>query len=70
MAALPYYLAERKGNAGMEGLENIIYLLDDVLDTRRKRHISGGILLSISLLLGGLAMTVITIKNEEDNDDE
>lgn len=54
----------------MEGLENIIYLLDDVLDTRRKRHISGGILLSISLLLGGLAMTVITIKNEEEDDDE
>lgn len=70
MAALPYYPAERKGNAGMEGLENIIYLLDDVLDTRRKRHISGGILLSISLLLGGLAMTVITIKNEEEDDDE
>lgn len=68
MEALPYYPAER-GDTDMEGLENIIYLLDDVLDTKRKRHISGGILLSISLLLGGLAMTVITIKNEEEDDE-
>lgn len=49
----------------MEGLEGIISMLDYVLDTRRKRHIAGGILMSISLLFGGLAVTVVTIKNEE-----
>lgn len=53
----------------MEGLENLISMLDYVLDTKRKRHITGGILLSVSLLFGGLAVTVMTIKNEE-NDDE
>lgn len=50
----------------MQGLENIICTLDCILDTKRKRHIMGGILLSISTLLGGLAITVMTIKSEED----
>lgn len=49
----------------MDRLEGLIYVLDGVLDTKRKRHIAGGMLLSISLLFGGLAFTVITIKNEE-----
>lgn len=53
----------------MTGLENIIYILDNMLDTRRKRHITGGILLSISMLFGGLAFTAMTIKNEEDKDE-
>lgn len=49
----------------MEGLESIILVLDSVLNTKRKRHITGGILLSVSLLFSGLALTVMTIKNEE-----
>ena len=44
-------------------------MLDHSLDTKKKRHITGGgVLLSISLLFGGLAFTIITIKTE-DNDD-
>lgn len=50
----------------MDILDNIINTLDMVLDTKRKRHITGGILLSAALLFGGLAVTVVTIKNEED----
>ena len=53
----------------MEGFENLIAMLDYALDTKRKRHITGGILLSASLLFGGLALTVITIKNAEDEDE-
>jgi len=53
----------------MDGLENVISVLDYVLDTKRKRHITGGILLSASLLFGGLALTVMTIQNEEDEDE-
>lgn len=53
----------------MDGLENLISMLDYVLDTKRKRHITGGILLSVSMLFGGLAVTVMTIKNEEGNDE-
>ncbi|GHU53691.1 hypothetical protein AGMMS49975_12450 [Clostridia bacterium] len=48
----------------MEVIENIIEAIDYILDTKRKRHITGGILISISMLCGGLAATVMTIKNE------
>lgn len=47
----------------MYQLDGIISMLDEALDTRRKRHILGGILLSISLLFGGLAITVVTLKH-------
>ena len=53
----------------MYGLRNLIVVLDDVLDTQRKRHILGGVFISASLLFAGLAFTVMTIseENEEDN---
>lgn len=54
----------------MYELENIVSLLDCALDSKRKRHIVGGMLLSISMLFGGLAFTVMTIKNEENEYDE
>lgn len=53
---------------GMEGFENLVSMLDYVLDTKRKRHITGGILLSISLLFGGLAITVMSINESEEED--
>ena len=48
----------------MDYLDALIFSLDNMLDTKRKRHIIGGILLSASALFGGLAITVFTIKNE------
>lgn len=51
------------------GIGNFISMMDYILDTKRKRHITGGILLSASLLFGGLALTVMTIQNEEDEDE-
>ncbi len=53
------------GIVNMNGIGQLIYALDRILDTPRKRHITGGILLSLSGLLGGLAFTVLSIKNEE-----
>ena len=50
----------------MASLDGLIYMLDNVLNTKRKRHIAGGILMSISALFGGLALTVMTIKSEDD----
>ena len=44
-------------------------MIDHSLNTRRKRHIAGGVIMSISLLFGGLAITIMTIKTEE-NDNE
>lgn len=49
----------------MDRLEILIELLDETLDTQRKRHIVGGILLSVSLFFGGLAITIVTIDREE-----
>lgn len=49
----------------MHRLEAIISMLDYSLDTKRKRHITGGILLSVSLLFGGLAFTIMSLKTEE-----
>ena len=40
-------------------------MVDHALNTKKKRHIAGGILVSVSLLFGGLAITVISLKNEE-----
>lgn len=59
-----------RGVNDMEGLANFISMLDYVLDTRRKRHITGGLLLSGALLFGGLAMTVMSIKDEEEEIDD
>jgi hypothetical protein len=53
----------------MENFESIISVLDYSLETKRRRHIAGGILLSISLLFGGLAFTAMTLRSKE-NDDE
>lgn len=49
----------------MDRLEGLISMLDYSLNTRRKRHIVGGVLMSISFLFGGLAITIMTIKSEE-----
>lgn len=41
-------------------------MLDHALNTKTKRHIAGGLLFSMSLLFGGLAVTIFTLKTEED----
>ena len=51
----------------MDRLEGILSMLDYSLNTKRKRHIAGGVLMSISLLFGGLAITIMTIKTEEES---
>lgn len=55
----------------MEKLGRILSMLDHSLNTKKRRHIAGGILMSVSLLFGGLAVTVLSLKtdeNEEKND--
>ena len=53
----------------MENFESLITVIDYSLDSKRKRHIAGGILLSISLLFGGLAFTAMTLKPKESYDE-
>jgi hypothetical protein len=54
----------------MDRLDYIVVMLERTLGTRSKRHIMGGALISVSLLFGGLAMTVMTLKTEEKDDNE
>lgn len=54
----------------MNRLEALLSSLDYSLDTKKKRHMVGGILMSISMLFGGLAVTVITLKTEEQVDEK
>lgn len=54
----------------MDRLERIVSMLDHSLNTKKKRHIAGGILMSVSLLFGGLAFTVMTMKSEENEYEE
>lgn len=49
----------------MYGLYNFIEAVDQMLNTKRKRHVIGGVLLSLSLLFGGLSATVMTMEDEE-----
>lgn len=53
----------------MERIERILTMLDRTLTSKKKRHIAGGILLSVSMLFGGLAFTVLTLKAEENEDE-
>lgn len=54
----------------MYRIEEILSMLEHAVNTNRKRHIAGGVLLSISLLFGGLAITVLTLKTEEDDNEQ
>lgn len=49
----------------MERLDAVLSMLDEILDTKKKRHLAGGVLMSVSLLFGGLAVTVLTLRAEE-----
>lgn len=53
----------------MEHLKRFITTLEHIVSTKKKRHIVGGILLSTSIFLGGLALTVMST-NVEENIDE
>ena len=53
----------------MDRLGELLSILDYSLDTTAKRHIAGGILMSVSLLFGGLALTIITLKTEEEKNE-
>lgn len=49
----------------LEVIDNIIENIETAVSTKQKRHIVGGVLISVSLLFAGLAITAITLKQEE-----
>ena len=54
-----------KGEFNVEKFDNLLSMLDHILNSKKKRHLAGGILVSVSLLFGGLAVTVLILKSEE-----
>ena len=61
-------LTKQRRGYNMNRLEGVITSLEYLLSNKRKRHITGGILLSASLLFAGLAFTVITLKTDNRED--
>lgn len=53
----------------MHKIESWLNTLELSLNSKKKRHIAGGILLSVSILFGGLAFTVMTVKAEGNYED-
>lgn len=53
----------------MNRLEGVLASLDYLLGNKRKRHIIGGVLMSTSLLFAGLAVTVMTLRTEKENEE-
>ena len=51
----------------MDRLEGILSMLDYALNTKKKRHSAGGVIMSVSLLFGGLALTILTVKIDEES---
>ena len=49
----------------MESFDGFLEMLGTMLNTQRKRHILGGLLMSASALFAGVAVTVLTIKEDE-----
>lgn len=54
----------------MDRLNYIMTMLERTLATRTKRHILGGALISASLLFSGLALTIVTIKTDDKEEEE
>jgi hypothetical protein len=52
----------------MEYFLNIIVLSNRVLSNKRTRHIAGGVMLSVSMFFVGLALTVVTMNEEEEDE--
>lgn len=44
---------------------DIASMVGTSMSTKKKRHMTGGVLLSIALLCAGLAITVFTTKEED-----
>jgi hypothetical protein len=49
----------------MERTKRLLATIEHLVATKSKRHIVGGILLSTSIFLGGLAVTVLSTRVEE-----
>ena len=49
---------------GLDYINDAIELTDEILSTKRKRHIVGGTLIGVALFFGVLAITIMTTETE------
>lgn len=49
----------------MERTKRLLLTIEHMISTKNKRHIVGGLLLSTSIFLGGLAITVLSAKTDD-----
>lgn len=47
----------------MKNIESAISTIEKMLDTKQKRHIVGGLLISAAFFLASLAFTTLSMKN-------
>lgn len=52
----------------MDRAKRFITTLDHILNAKRKKHLVSGMLMSLSVCFGVLALTVITLKIEEESE--
>ena len=52
----------------MDRLNYIVAMLEKTLGTKARRHIMGGTLISVSLMFSGLALTIMTLKTDDEED--
>ena len=70
-ALLPVWRFSRnERDVVMDSLENVFLFLDYLTDTKRKRHVVGGVIMSVSLFFGGLAFTFMSIKGEDNEQND
>lgn len=53
----------------MEYAKRLVSTLEQLVSTKAKKHIVGGVLLSAAIFLGGLAVTAMSIKIKEDSNE-
>lgn len=54
----------------MEHISEALSEIDYILDSKSRRHLIGGILLSVSSMFFGLAITIITLKGKKESEYE
>lgn len=52
----------------MDRIHDVLSLLKRISNTRSKRHVLGGILVSVAFLCAGIELTLVTLKEEHKND--
>lgn len=65
-----WQFSQSEMDVAIDSLENVFLFLDYLTDTKRKRHVMGGVPMSVSLFFGGLAFTFMSIKGEDNEQND